>query len=173
MSKEFHIPKTELESLAARFGKNFIQRLDLYPRQVENGSYICIHKPLMSYHLRAHLQGKLTLGAYVLDQDSNARYVVFDADDDDQFKRLAVMASRLAERKVPSYLESSARGGHLWLFFSKPIPGKDALLHISELSTEFVKDVKDVVSEGDVVRVKVIRVDDAGKVRVSKKALES
>ena len=51
------------------------------------------------------------------------------------------------------------------------IPGKDGLLHISQIAHERVKAVKDHLSEGDEVKVKVIEVDQKGKVRVSAKAL--
>jgi polyribonucleotide nucleotidyltransferase len=51
------------------------------------------------------------------------------------------------------------------------IPGKDGLLHISQIAHERVKSVKDFYSEGDAVKVKVIEVDQKGKVRVSAKAL--
>ena len=51
------------------------------------------------------------------------------------------------------------------------LPGKDGLLHISQISHERIKAVKDHLSEGDEVQVKVIEVDDKGRVRVSAKAL--
>jgi hypothetical protein len=64
------------------------------------------------------------LGAYVLDQTSQARFIVFDADNDPQMERLVKMAKSLRQQGVPSYLESSRRGGHLWIFLTKPYPGK-------------------------------------------------
>jgi len=48
---------------------------------------------------------------------------------------------------------------------------RDGLVHISELANERVKQVTDVVNEGDVVKVKVLGIDDRGKVRLSMKAL--
>ena len=51
------------------------------------------------------------------------------------------------------------------------LPGKDGLLHISQISHERIKAVKDHLPEGDEVKVKVIEVDDKGRVRVSAKAL--
>lgn len=48
---------------------------------------------------------------------------------------------------------------------------KDGLVHISELANERVKQVTDVVKEGEMVKVKVLGVDDRGKVRLSIKAL--
>ena len=51
------------------------------------------------------------------------------------------------------------------------LPGKDGLLHISEISNERVKDVKDFLQEGQVVRVKLLAADDRGRLRLSMKAL--
>jgi polyribonucleotide nucleotidyltransferase len=51
------------------------------------------------------------------------------------------------------------------------LPGKDGLVHISQIAHERVKAVSDFVKEGDVVKVKVVEIDDKGKVRLSMKAL--
>lgn len=51
------------------------------------------------------------------------------------------------------------------------LPGKDGLVHISQIAHERVKAVGDFVKEGDVVKVKVVEIDDKGKVRLSMKAL--
>jgi polyribonucleotide nucleotidyltransferase len=51
------------------------------------------------------------------------------------------------------------------------LPGKDGLLHISEISNERVKEVKDYLQEGQVVRVKLLAADDRGRLRLSMKAL--
>ena len=48
--------------------------------------------------------------------------------------------------------------------------GQDGLCHISELDDGYVRSVGDVVKVGDVVRVKVIQVDDQGRVKLSRKA---
>lgn len=51
------------------------------------------------------------------------------------------------------------------------LPGKDGLVHISQIAHERVKAVGDFVKEGDIVKVKVVEIDDKGKVRLSMKAL--
>ena len=51
------------------------------------------------------------------------------------------------------------------------LPGKDGLVHISQIAHQRVNAVGDFVKEGDVVRVKVVEIDDKGKVRLSMKAL--
>ncbi len=50
-------------------------------------------------------------------------------------------------------------------------PGKDGLVHISQISDERIESVSDHLSEGDVVRVKVLEVDKQGRVRLSMKAV--
>ena len=49
---------------------------------------------------------------------------------------------------------------------------RDGLVHISELSQQRVKTVGDVVNVGDTVKVKVIGMDDRGKVKLSMKAVD-
>ncbi len=53
--------------------------------------------------------------------------------------------------------------------FIEVIPGQDGLCHISELADGFVKNVTDIVKVGDTVRVKVILIDDQGRVKLSRK----
>lgn len=55
--------------------------------------------------------------------------------------------------------------------FVEILPGRDGLVHISELDHTRVRAVTDVLREGDKVKVKVLGVDDRGKVRLSRKAL--
>jgi polyribonucleotide nucleotidyltransferase len=54
--------------------------------------------------------------------------------------------------------------------FVEVAPGQDGLCHISELDTGFVKSAADVVSIGEMVRVKVISIDDQGRIKLSRKA---
>ena len=56
--------------------------------------------------------------------------------------------------------------------FIEILPGKEGLCHISELEYRRVNKVEDVLAEGDKVPVKVIGIDDQGKIRLSKKATE-
>jgi len=53
--------------------------------------------------------------------------------------------------------------------FVEILPGKDGLLHISQISDQRVVNVKDELAEGQVVSVKVIEIDKTGKIRLSKK----
>jgi len=53
------------------------------------------------------------------------------------------------------------------------LPGKDGLVHISQISDERVERVSDKLSEGDIIRVKVLEVDRQGRVRLSMRDLEA
>jgi polyribonucleotide nucleotidyltransferase len=55
--------------------------------------------------------------------------------------------------------------------FIEIMPGVDGLLHVSEIANYRVKDVRDVLKEGEQIMVKVINIDPSGKVRLSRKAL--
>ena len=54
--------------------------------------------------------------------------------------------------------------------FVQIFPGTDGMVHISELANERVKNVTDVVKEGDMIKVKVIDIDNRGRIRLSRKA---
>ena len=54
--------------------------------------------------------------------------------------------------------------------FVNILPGKDGLVHISQISDERVENVSDKLAEGDFVKVKVLEIDRQGRVRLSMKA---
>jgi polyribonucleotide nucleotidyltransferase len=54
--------------------------------------------------------------------------------------------------------------------FVQIMPGKDGLVHVSEMSEERVNKPSDVVTEGDKVTVKLIAIDDRGRLQLSMKA---
>ena len=55
--------------------------------------------------------------------------------------------------------------------FVEILPNTQGLLHISELANERVRQVSDVVKEGEMIQVKVLEVDRAGRIKLSRKAL--
>jgi polyribonucleotide nucleotidyltransferase len=54
--------------------------------------------------------------------------------------------------------------------FVQVLPGKDGLVHVSEMSEERVNKPSDVVKEGDKVTVKLVAIDDRGRLQLSMKA---
>ncbi len=85
-------------------------------------------------------------------------------------------ARRSASRKSPPKSKSAAstKAPVLRLLdfgaIVQILPGKDGLLHISQIAKERVNQVSDYVKEGQVVKVKVLEADDKGRVRLSMKA---
>jgi polyribonucleotide nucleotidyltransferase len=57
--------------------------------------------------------------------------------------------------------------------FVQIMPGKDGLVHVSEISNERVEKVSDVIKEGDKVTVKLVAIDDRGRLQLSMKAVEN
>ena len=70
-----------------------------------------------------------------------------------------VEVGRIYEGRVARLMDFGA--------FVTILPGRDGLVHISQISNERVERVSDKLSEGDVVRVKVLEVDRQGRVRLS------
>jgi polyribonucleotide nucleotidyltransferase len=75
----------------------------------------------------------------------------------------SIQVGRIYEGRVTSIKDFGA--------FVELVPGKDGLCHISELSDEYVSSVGDVCRIGDVMRVKVIAVDEQDRVKLSRKAV--
>ena len=111
----------EIIDIARGLKSTFVNRNDCFAMQMEDGRYISIKRALTTFHIIDHLRGKITLGVYLLGKDGTAKYSVIDADNDEEFIKMLP-----AHEVLPSYLETSRRGGHLWFFFEKPVPGKTA-----------------------------------------------
>ncbi|MFH1598906.1 MAG: polyribonucleotide nucleotidyltransferase [Pseudomonadota bacterium] len=75
-----------------------------------------------------------------------------------------VEPGRIYEGKVAKIMDFGA--------FVTIAPGKDGLVHVSQISNERVEKVSDKLKEGDLVKVKVLEVDKQGRIRLSIKAIE-
>jgi polyribonucleotide nucleotidyltransferase len=76
-----------------------------------------------------------------------------------------VEPGRIYEGKVVRLMDFGA--------FVNILPGKDGLVHISQISADRVEKVSDKLKEGDSVRVKVLEVDNQGRIRLSMKAVDA
>ena len=76
-----------------------------------------------------------------------------------------VEVGRIYEGKVARLMDFGA--------FVTILPGRDGLVHISQISNERVEKVSDKLSEGDIVKVKVLEVDRQGRVRLSMKEVDA
>ena len=72
---------------------------------------------------------------------------------------------RIYEGKVVRLMDFGA--------FVTILPGRDGLVHISQISDERVERVSDKLREGDVIRVKVLEVDRQGRIRLSMRNVDA
>ena len=106
-----------------------------------------------------------------IDQDGTVKVASVDGSSGrEAVKRIKLITAevevgKIYEGKVVRLMEFGA--------FVTILPGKDGLVHISQISEERVEKVSDKLSEGDDVKVKVLEVDRQGRVRLSMKAVES
>jgi polyribonucleotide nucleotidyltransferase len=106
-----------------------------------------------------------------IDQDGTVRIASIDGESGREAQRRIelitadVEVGRVYEGKVARLMDFGA--------FVTILPGKDGLVHISQISNERVEKVSDKLAEGDVVQVKVLEVDRQGRVRLSMKDVEA
>jgi len=107
----------------------------------------------------------------VIDIDDDGTVRIFSSDfnaGQDALKRIEqitaeVEVGTIYEGRVAKLMDFGA--------FVTILPGKDGLVHISQISDERVENVSDKLSEGDVIKVKVLEVDRQGRIRLSMKAV--
>ena len=106
-----------------------------------------------------------------IDNDGTIRIASVDGSSGKEAKRRIelitadVEVGRIYEGKVARLMDFGA--------FVTILPGKDGLVHISQISNERVEKVSDELTEGDVVQVKVLEVDRQGRVRLSMKEVDA
>jgi polyribonucleotide nucleotidyltransferase len=84
---------------------------------------------------------------------------------------LAKVKAITAEAEVGAIYKGTVKTIKDFGAFVEILPGTDGLVHISELDIKRVSKVTDVVKEGDIIEVKVLDVDNRGRIRLSRKAL--
>jgi polyribonucleotide nucleotidyltransferase len=106
-----------------------------------------------------------------IDNDGTVRIASVDGESGREAKRRIdlitadVEVGRVYDGKVARLMDFGA--------FVTILPGKDGLVHISQISNERVEKVSDKLAEGDLVKVKVLEVDRQGRVRLSMKEVEA
>ena len=93
--------------------------------------------------LKQHLEGAITIGLYALNPSTQrCKWVAIDADYKDSMEDLLKLQYRLAADKVQAALEMSKRGGHLWIFFEKPLLARECRIYIYDLALRLKVPVK-------------------------------
>ncbi len=109
-------------ALVGEYASLFVHSWRQYAVQQHDGRYWRVAEPLTLSLISAHLAGSVTLGTYLLDEQADCSFAVFDADSEDGLDRLGVLAGELAQQGIPTIVEASRRGGHLWLHLVEPVP---------------------------------------------------
>jgi hypothetical protein len=111
-------------SMISRFIGTSQSRHDDYALQQADGRYRRVGRPLTYSALRRHLAGADTIGTYVTDEQGTCRCAIFDSDlaGEAGLQQLAAVQAALAAAGIPSHLEESRRGGHLWVLLDRLLP---------------------------------------------------
>jgi polyribonucleotide nucleotidyltransferase len=86
-------------------------------------------------------------------------------------KALEMIRALTEEPEVGKVYRGTVRGIQVFGAFVQILPGRDGLLHISEIDRKRINRVEDVLKIGDEIEVKVIGIDKDGKIKLSRKAL--
>ena len=81
-----------------------------------------------------------------------------------------IIESIVQEPEIGKVYEGVVKNTTTFGAFVEILPGTEALCHISELAEGRVEKTEDVVKKGDVVKVKLISVDERGRMRLSRRA---
>ncbi|WKA57349.1 polyribonucleotide nucleotidyltransferase [Planococcus shenhongbingii] len=104
-----------------------------------------------------------------IDTEQDGTIFISSVDQEMNAKAKAMIENIVREAKVGEYYEGKVKRIEKFGAFVELFPGKDGLLHISEIQEERTKEVEDVLKLDDVVKVKVIEIDRQGRVNLSRK----
>jgi polyribonucleotide nucleotidyltransferase len=106
-----------------------------------------------------------------IDVEDDGRVSIASVDEAAARKAVAIIEELTATAELnKTYLGKVVRVVDFGAFV-EILPGTDGLLHVSEMASHRVQDVRSEVKEGDQILVKVVNIDPSGKIRLSRKAL--
>ncbi len=106
-----------------------------------------------------------------IDIDDDGKCVIYHSDREALNKARAMIEDIIREAKVGEIYDAKVVRLEKFGAFVELFRGQDALLHVSKISHERVEKPEDVLKIGDIVKVKVMEIDDKGRVNVSAKDL--
>ena len=108
-------------------------------------------------------------GAEVDIDDMEGKVTVSSADDESTKKAVGMIKGIIEDPEVGKVYLGKVKRVTDFGAFVEILPGKEGLVHVSELSDRFVKNASDVVKVGDEISVKVLNIDELGRLNLSKK----
>jgi len=130
------------------------------------------------------------IGAFIGPGGKNIRKIIAETGakidiDDEKNKVIVAGVDKESTKRAVQYVEAythEVKAGEIFDAtvtkvmqfgaFVEILPGQEGLVHVSELDTNFVKNVEDVVKEGDKFKVKVLKIDEKGRINLSRKAMQ-
>lgn len=106
-----------------------------------------------------------------IDIDDDGKCVIYHMDREAINKAKAMIEGIIKEAKVGEIYDAKVVRLEKFGAFVELFPNQDALLHVSKISHERVEKVEDVLKIGDIIKVKVMEIDEKGRVNVSAKEL--
>ncbi|WP_046215405.1 polyribonucleotide nucleotidyltransferase [Paenibacillus wulumuqiensis] len=106
-----------------------------------------------------------------IDIEQDGRVFIGSSDEEMIQKAQTMIENLVREVKVGETYLGKVKRIEKFGAFVEILPGKDGLVHISQLSTERVAKVEDVIAIGDMITVKVTEIDNQGRVNLSRKVL--
>ncbi|MFC7679556.1 polyribonucleotide nucleotidyltransferase [Paenibacillus sp. GCM10028914] len=106
-----------------------------------------------------------------IDIEQDGRVFIASSNAEMNQKALSIIEGIVREVAVGEIYTGTVKRIEKFGAFVEILPNKDGLVHISQLSTERVAKVEDVVAIGDVITVKVTEIDQQGRINLSRKAV--
>lgn len=106
-----------------------------------------------------------------IDIEEDGRVYIAAVNSEEAAKAIDMIKGITAEAEVGKVYTGKVTRLMAFGAFVEILPGKEGLVHISQLSTEHVNKVEDVVSVGDEIVVKVTEIDQKGRINLSRKAV--
>lgn len=108
-------------------------------------------------------------GVTSIDIEDNGKVVVAALDQKSGEKAINYIKGMTEEPEIGKIYDAKVKRIMNFGAFCEIMPGKEGLVHISELSSTFVKDINAVVKVGDEFKVKLIEIDEMKRINLSKK----
>jgi polyribonucleotide nucleotidyltransferase len=104
-----------------------------------------------------------------VDVEDSGRVSIASTDEASAMRAIEIIEGLTKDAEIGQMYRGKVRRIEAYGAFVEILPGKDGLVHISELAPYRVRETTDVVKEGDIIPVKVIAIDPMGKIKLSRK----
>lgn len=116
-------------------------------------------KPLDDKAIRAHLEGRLTVGLYAINPETQrCKWLAIDADYERALYDLCALQYELTHKGIDVAVEQSRRGGHLWIFLENPCLAMEGRLFISHIAQQLKLPIKGARDEQGTTQVDGIEI---------------